>query len=192
MPLQPVAAYADFTSQMLGMWARNIDMMTGAKPAPKSWYRHPDEADRTGSGAGLFNFGLLFAPMATAPQTPTVAGMMFNPFAPFTLWMKAWPLEGNPAAWPMAFAMMGAGVSRSVAYPLAEANTAAIDAVATAGKAVDDSFSSYRSNGGHANAQVLVQETSKAIAKAVLPMLPLGLQMMTPWMNMLEQMPRVA
>jgi hypothetical protein len=133
-----VAAYAEFAMQALGAWAQAFEAMT-PKAEPTSWYRHPD---------GVAPPSLAFWTFTGQPN-----------FNPFTFWMRALPLEGNPAAWPMALAMMGYGLPRSVAYPLAGANTAALEAVTSAGRAIDEhwrDFSAYRSDGGHATAQVRI------------------------------------
>lgn len=171
-----VAAYVDLASQMFGCWANAVDTMMGTATEPKSWYRHPDQ-----------NRG--FTPALAWPWTgwtaaalPGSNGGAFNPMA---MWFKAWPLQGNPAAWPMAFALMGFGVSRSVAYPLAEANTAALDAMATAGSAVEQTFARYRSDGGHATAQI-----SYATPVAMAAALPIGLNAMAPWLGLLANSSR--
>jgi hypothetical protein len=64
------------------------------------------------------------------------------------------PLGTQPMAWPMAYSMMAVGVPRSVAWPTAEANAAALDAAETATRSINNAFSSYRSTGGHALAQI--------------------------------------
>lgn len=76
-------------------------------------------------------------------------------FAPVRAWWGMFPLEGNPASWPMAYAMMTAGVPRAVALPTAEANVAAIDAVDAASTSIDRAFSTYRSESGFAVAQIV-------------------------------------
>jgi hypothetical protein len=76
-------------------------------------------------------------------------------FAPMRAWWGMFPLEGNPASWPMAYAMMTAGVPRAVALPAAEANMAAMDAAEVATTSMDRVFSSYRSESGFAMAQII-------------------------------------
>lgn len=182
-----VAAYVDWTNQVMGFWANTLDSMMGAAQ-PRSWYRHPDNSARTRPFGPM---GFAFTPTtppyfgagAPARNPGNAAATMLNPFG---LWLKAWPLQGNPAAWPMAFAMMGMGLPRSVAYPLAEANTAAMDAVQTANRAMNESFSAYRSDGGHASAQIRFQ-TSTAIAAL---MAPLGLYAVTPWFTAIASWPQ--
>ena len=176
------AAYADFAGQALGYWAQAVDTMMPSQ-RETSWYRHPDKRAGgqlsftwpTPSHPALSVFG--FPAAGVMPQT------LFNPFA---LWMKAWPLQGNPASWPLAFTMMGMGMPRSVAYPLAQANTAAIEAANSASKVVNESFSAYRSDGGHASTHVLVQ-TAKVATTA---MFPLGMALTAPWLATFNQMSR--
>ena len=162
-----VAAYVDFAGQMLGAWAQTVDTMMGGKEPPKSWYRHPEREQQ------LSFFG---APAWTWWAQP-FAGGAAGQFNPFLAWTNAWPLQGNPAAWPMAFAMIGMGVSRSVAFPLAQANTAALDAARAAGQAIEEGFSSYRSDGGHASAQIRFSG-----GNAMASVLPFGVALMAPWM----------
>ncbi|MBN8911493.1 MAG: hypothetical protein J0H65_05415 [Rhizobiales bacterium] len=76
-------------------------------------------------------------------------------FAPVRAWWSLFPLQGNPASWPMAYAMMTAGVPRAVALPTAEANVAAMDAADAATASIDRAFSAYRSDSGFAVAQVI-------------------------------------
>lgn len=194
-----VAAYADFASQALGLWAQTIDAML-PKPEPRSWYRHPDQRQAPTLSAQPFAWMGLPAQPAQAwsqiygqfwqhalgkPAVPSAVGYAVD-FNPFTLWMRAWPLQGNPAAWPMAFALMGAGWSRNVAYPMAQANVAAIDAASTAARAAQQQFATYRSDGGHATAQIMFQ-TEKAVAAL---MLPIGADMMAPWLAAFNAFPR--
>lgn len=177
------AAYADLAGQAFGCWAQAVDAMVPGAQA-RSWYRHPDQAtSRQLSFAwpAPANSPFAFFGMPVAGRT---APAVFNPLA---LWMNAWPVQGNPASWPLAFALMGMGVSRSVAYPLAQANRAALDAATAAGNAIKDSYSTYRSDGGHASTHVIMDQT-KVAATAVMP---LALAMATPWLNAFNQLSRV-
>ena len=63
------------------------------------------------------------------------------------------PFAATPASWPMAWMFMASGVPSSVAWPAAEANVAAMEAVDVATVGVRQAFSSYRTDGGHASAQ---------------------------------------
>ena len=62
--------------------------------------------------------------------------------------------RGSPAAWPMAFMMVAAGVPRNVAWPTAEANAAAIEAADIARRSWD-TFSTYRTDGARHRADHL-------------------------------------
>jgi hypothetical protein len=149
------AAYANWASQA-------FEMMTGAlrgmepPAAPRSWYREPPPAPQsaaTGFPAPVRSaFPSAWAPFAwpglTASQ-PSAAAMN-----PFTAWLDMVSFRGPPTAWPMAFMMVAVGVPRNVAWPAAEANAAAIEAVEIARKSLEDAFSTYRTDGGHANAQI--------------------------------------
>ena len=189
-----LVAQANLFGQALDFWSKTIETATKPTPAPKSWYRNPNARTspkpRT-SPATASAFAFPFA-MLASPPSPTAPTIAFNPFAPFAAWMTAWPPQGNPMAWPMAMAMMGAGVPRNVAYPLAEANTAAMDAAATASRVMEDSFSSYRSNGGHASTLVRVSEagSGSAMSAWVMAMVPLALNFMANWASLFGQVAR--
>ena len=96
-------------------------------------------------------------------KTPALAPIQ-NPFFPFQsssvspmeTWMSWWTHAPRYAAstWPAALSMMSAGMPQSVAWPMADANRAMIDATQEAAKALDDTFSAYRSDSGHAVAQI--------------------------------------
>jgi hypothetical protein len=73
--------------------------------------------------------------------------------APMRAWWGLFPLQGPPASWPMAYAMMSAGVPRAVALPAAEANMAAMDAADAAKASLDRAFSAYRTDSGFAATQ---------------------------------------
>lgn len=165
-------AYADMTTRALGMWAQAIDQML-PKPEPTSWYRHPDSRPASPPAAAWFGW-------------PQPANTAFP--NPFEFWMRAWPPQGNLFAWPMAAAMMGAGWPRDVAYPAAAANLAAMDAVSAATDAANKVFSTYRSEGGHATAQVLFR-TDKAFAAFLIPA---GAEFFAPWYAALDAFSRSA
>jgi hypothetical protein len=74
--------------------------------------------------------------------------------SPFAWW--AWsPQSAVPATWPWAYGMIASGIPGSVAWPMAEANVALMDAAKkTAEAAAPVTFPSYQSSGGFASAQV--------------------------------------
>ena len=192
------AAYADMASQTMNFWAKTIDsMIPKPEPEPRSWYRPPSDAARAPERRAAFPAW----PMMP-PAMPGFAGFnMFgpsagaaNPFAPsmfgpghrspmdmWQAWFRMWPLQGPPACWPMAFAMMGAGWSREVAYPTARANVAAMDAVATAVEVARQPFSSYRADSGYASAQIVIGGSKAASTVAV----PVGAALLAPWLQAL-------
>jgi hypothetical protein len=98
-------------------------------------------------------------------------------FAPMRAWWGLFPLEGNPSSWPMAYAMMSAGVPRAVALPAAEANLAAIDAAEAASASIDRAFSTYRSESGFAVSQIM---SPKALYSALM-LAPITISFKLPW-----------
>ncbi len=77
-----------------------------------------------------------------------------TPFDFFSAWASIMPLRGQASSWPMAMAMIDAGVPRSIAWPTAEASAAAVDAtIAATAAAVEPLqrlFASARSVSGFA------------------------------------------
>lgn len=182
------AAYADFARQSVGFWAQAIDGMMPQPKEPRSWYRHPDQRAAAAAPfpAPALTWMSWFNPALRGQHVPGWPATQPAIFNPFEFWLKAWPLEGNPAAWPMAFAMMGAGIPRSVAYPTAQANVAMMDAVTTANRVVEKSLSSYRTDGGHATAQILF----KPEKLAALFVIPFGVELLAPWLGAIDAMQR--
>lgn len=148
------AAYAALANQTLDFWgqaarsvapdadndsAPRLQLVTGPRP-----YRSAVTEPRIPSASPVPDFVRLSNAWATSPM-----------FAPIRAWWGLFPLEGNPASWPMAYAMMTAGVPRAVALPAAEANMAAMDAADAAQTSIDRTFSAYRSDSGFAVAQIV-------------------------------------
>ncbi len=150
------AAYAAFATQALDFWSQ------AAKGSA------PIDDDRS-SRPHLVTGPRPYRSAVAQTQVETAMPMDFvrvsntwvaSPmFAPVRAWWGLFPLEGNPASWPMAYAMMTAGIPRSVALPAAEANMAAMDAADAASASLDHAFSSYRSENGFAVAQVVSPKT---------------------------------
>ena len=99
-----------------------------------------------------------FAPWANPVPTPALQ----NPFAAMGAMWQMFP-QGSMAAWPMACAMISAGVPQTVAWPTAEANLAAMDAAGAATQSMQKAFSNYRSSGGHASTQVVVGDPANRL-----------------------------
>lgn len=169
------AAYAALANQTLDFWAsRNAALRDLASdddrpsfvsgPRPYRSAFTPTERDTMPSPAAEF----------MRISQAWVASPMF---APMRAWWGLFPLEGNPASWPMAHAMMTAGVPRSVALPTAEANLAAMDAAQIATATVDRAFSAYRSESGFAVSQIVAP---KALFGAML-LGPFAASFRFPW-----------
>jgi len=147
------AAYAAFADQTLDFWSsaaksaaqnddhRSTSPQLSMGPRP---YRAAYVPPARSEPAPQFDFVRMSNAWAASPM-----------FAPVRAWWGMFPLEGPPASWPMAYAMMSAGVPRAVAMPAAEANAAAMDAAEVAAQSVDRAFASYRSDSGFAVSQVI-------------------------------------
>lgn len=188
------AAYADLAAQTMNFWAQAFDaMVPKPEPEPRSWYRRPADVaapEPRRSAAPTFPAWPML-PMtmpgfgAFGPGTNPFASTTRSPMDMWQTWFKMWPLQGPPACWPMAFAMMGAGLSREVAYPTARANVAMMDAMATAAEAVAAPYSSYRSESGYASAQIMIKGTKAAAAVAM----PISVALLPPWLQALAGVP---
>ena len=171
------AAYAALADQTLDFWKRasssayddtaQLHLVSGPRPY-RSAVSNPDAYSPSApSVPGMPDFVRLSNAWAASPM-----------FAPVRAWWGLFPLEGNPSSWPMAYAMMTAGVPRSVALPTAEANVAAMDAAEAAKASIDHAFGTYRSESGFAVAQILPSPKSWASA---LMLVPFAAQIKTPW-----------
>lgn len=98
-------------------------------------------------------------------------------FNPWTMWFDMVASPRAVTANPMAVWMMSFGVPQSVARPAAEAHAAALDAADTATASINSTFASYRSNGGHAAAQVI---SPKQMALSMMYG-PVGAAMLMSW-----------
>ena len=115
-------------------------------------------------------------PMSVWTGMAYPAPSMPNPFQLWSAWTSMSPWQANPIVWPMVVAMMSYGVPREVAVPTAEANAAALDAAESATQSVKNAFSSYRSEGGHASAQMMFERMAAALLLG-----PMALASMPPW-----------
>jgi hypothetical protein len=170
------AAYAALANQTLDFWSN----------AARAGLR--DDTPRT-PRLQLVSGPRPFRSAVTAPAAPATAPMAMDfaqmttawvsspVFAPMRAWWGLFPLQGNPASWPMAYAMMSAGVPRAVAMPAAEANVAAMDAADAATASIDRVFSTYRSDSGFAVAQIV---SPKAWLSALM-LAPFTVSFKLPW-----------
>ena len=173
------AAYAAMASQTLDFWTQAMKrpeqrddysaaspyLVTGPRPYRSTVSPGPMDA------AMPFDFTQISSAWASSPM-----------LAPMRAWWGLFPLEGNPASWPMAYAMMTAGVPRAVALPAAEANMAAMDAADAASTSIDRVFASYRTEGGYAVSPF--STSSKAWMRSLFltaPLAPFATTVKLPW-----------
>jgi hypothetical protein len=175
------AAYAAVATQTFEFWAKAASPPSPAPSMPNIWTsatrRGADQSAALPFG-GWPNPALEFFKLPnpwTAGGQGSVAAQMA--FAPVAAWWGMFPLSGNPASWPLAYVLMTAGVPSAVAWPTAEANTAAIDAAEAATDALNKVFASYRTDSGYAMAQVI---GPRQIMTAMM-LAPLGASMTFPW-----------
>ncbi len=156
------AAYAAFANQAIDFWGQSAKASTRSDYHPVTPYlvTGPRPYRSAVSQSSSSN------PWADTPM-----------FAAMRAWWGLFPLEGNPASWPMAYAMMTAGVPRAVALPAAEANMAAMDAAEAASTSIDRAFSTYQSESGFAVSRIV---SPKALYGAVF-FAPFTLSMKLPW-----------
>ncbi len=97
--------------------------------------------------------------------------------SPFAWW--AWtPQSAVPATWPWAYGMISSGVPGSVAWPMAEANVALMDAAKKTAEAARPAFPAYHSENGF-SAQVWV---GSPVVKSVMTLLPVS-ALIWPWLQ---------
>jgi hypothetical protein len=149
------AAYAEMAVQALDFWAAaaippSTEKDTGKSAAPENdggpaMLINPFEfwQDQT------FEVLKMAAPWSVPEKTgPTTTS------SPVAAWWGMFPLNANPATWPMAYSLMNVGVPKTVAWPAAEANAAALEAAEVATASINEVFASYRSDSGHAVARI--------------------------------------
>jgi hypothetical protein len=161
------AAYVSAFGQVLDFWAGAARAASGVEPE-RSRSRLPTlfAPGRQGQLELWPSTGEAFWPFATpwsynpwaslrafSLPGPALADMM-QPFGSFFWPAASW--RQSQVVWPMAFAMISFGVPRGVAFPAAEANASALEAAEAAGAVLQNAFSSYRSEGGHASAQLVL------------------------------------
>ncbi|HEX2840821.1 hypothetical protein [Hyphomicrobium sp.] len=167
------AAYAAFATQAIDFWTQSSKAgATSDDFKPSTPYLvtgpRPYRSAVTSSAAAALptDFGRMVDLWADSPM-----------FAPVRAWWGLFPLEGNPASWPMAYSMMTAGVPRAVALPAAEANMAAMDAAEAASTSINRAFSSYQSESGFAVSRIV---SPKALYGALF-LAPFAQSVKLPW-----------
>lgn len=199
-----VAAYSEIVSSTLGVWAdfaRDMNRANEDTPARRaSWFRAPGEEDRGRSSAARPRSLLRDEPRGGDPfawqnnmamdvtswwfaspwPKPQWSPFGATPFDPLSAFMAFVPSpSASPAVWPGAFAMIAVGIPRSVAWPMAEANVAAMDAANRTVVAVREAFPAYRSDNGFASAQVWSPESMMQLMLDA----PVGPAAIFPWLR---------
>lgn len=170
-------AYADMAASSIRLWSG----------AAEAWMNAAASASSTGRPAASTVPAFPFWPMpsaAFAMQLPMQLGPAWtaftSPVSPMTAWNALLSGVRLFGAFPLAGALMSSGVPSRTAWPAAKAGAAALDAADIATRAVERAFSSYRSDGGHAVAQIVV---APAVASTVAAFTaPAMLYAMQPWL----------
>ncbi len=172
---------------MIAFWS-NVLAANAPGAEQRSWYR-PPMAGSTVTSKASDHWAKPSQDWFPAKATPPPAATLMPDLV--TAQVSAWqammltPWKLTPTAWPMAYMMMSSGVPESVAVPTASANAAAADAVMAATEAVQKATSSYRSDGGHAVAQVIMLPyPAAAMVAAVAPLASAMLS--SPWTALLN------
>lgn len=165
------AAYAAMADQTLDFWANAAKRPSSSTPASSYYVSAPRRMAAPSIPMTPFDFFQMSNPWSDASRAA---------FAPVAAWWGLAPFQTNPMSWPMAHAMMTAGVPRNVALPAAEANVAVMDAANAATASVTQVFSSYRSEGGFAMSPQVVSPRNNLMLAAFLA--PFGAAALaTPW-----------
>jgi hypothetical protein len=157
MTAASIIAASEAAANAIGMWAQTADIWLSAIPG---WTRRPRSSFRASfppaPRSGLSPSYLPHALQAwTAGPSPIVAA-----------WLGLYATARALGPFPLAGAMIAAGFPAQTAWPAARAGHAALDAAEIAARAVERAFSSYRSDGGHAVAQIVTSPMSGATADA--------------------------
>jgi hypothetical protein len=137
------AAYVALADQVFEFWAKVLTPPGPAAPAAKketwSW---PVPARQAAPPPPLWPFPWAAPMFQPAPSA-------YSGLTPYEAWFAMFPFAAPSPAWPLAFMLIASGVPRTVAWPTAEANVAAMDAADAAAVSVQKVFGGYRTDGGH-------------------------------------------
>lgn len=178
-----LAAYAAWSEQVFGLCAAATRKLHETEStAADTWFKPPTRQPRStyfaGACAGTtwpmtpFDWMRVGGWSATPDRNPMVACMSWwNPFVP----------QPSPMVWPMAAMMMSAGVPQTVAWPVAEANAAALDAAEIATKALAETYASHHSASGHASSHTTFAPMK---AFAMMTAVPVSTTAYWPWASL--------
>jgi hypothetical protein len=178
-----INASFEATARSMAVWTEVAEAMAPPQPARQETWEWSGAPRRPGSG--------LFA--AEPARPPVVADPLAAWYAliqasgrlwlnretpsPFAWW--AWtPQSAIPATWPWAYGMISSGVPGSVAWPMAEANVALLDAAKKTAEATRAPFPAYHSGSGFAGHAW----TQPDLIKTMLTAAPAA-AMMWPWLD---------
>jgi hypothetical protein len=142
-----------------GTWGASAWPLHPSLRTVRSWYRQPDTmADPVAlmrvwmPAASPTMQPAPFLVWATAPGGAQNAAMLLAAWQP---WLRLWAQQTPMQAWPTALMLMAIGMPSAAAWPTAEAQAHAMAASAKAAEGLGQMFASYRSDGGHALAQIV-------------------------------------
>lgn len=158
-----LAAYSECANQMFHFWNTALSGLgepTEAVPVPPAKPVEPELpfgfALSDWNPWGWFDPRRLEALWRLTPMTP--------PAQAFMAFADTLPMRGNTASRGMAKLMIDSGVPRSVAWPAAEANAAALAAADTASNGFRSVVASYQTESGYATAVRGMTPTMVAVA----------------------------
>lgn len=158
------AAYTSLASSALDFWCTAL---SGLVEEPAS----PAKAEPASSVASEPPFGFAitdWSPMAWFDPRRFDALWRLDFTTPPATAMLAMantvPLRGTSSSWPMAKVMIDSGVPRSVAWPTAEANAAALKAADTASNGLRRIVANFHTDSGYASVARGMTPTMFALA----------------------------
>lgn len=132
------------------------DMPAALMAAWQPWLRFwSQSAPQQANPLSMLMSSPAMAAMPSMPKLPGLPGMPAAMMAAWQPWLGLWSQAAPPQSWPMAMMLMGAGFPQAAAWPTAEAGAHVLAATAKAVEGIEQMFASYRSDGGHAIAQIV-------------------------------------
>lgn len=180
------AAYTQMASEALDFWCTAFSGFSGDVPAAGS--KAPVPPADTAPAAEV-PFGLSpddWSPFPWFDPRRYEAMMSLDTRSPppvaFMAMANAVPLRGSSTAWPFAHAMIESGMPRTVAWPAAEANAAALDAADAASSGFRQIVASFHTESGYASVvRSLTPSIGAMMLTAGMLTSPLGGSLGWPW-----------
>lgn len=178
-----INATSEATARSVAMWTEMAQAFAPRQPArDETWEwsgapRRPRSTLLPAEGAKPALVADPFAAWSAIVEASGKAWFERATPSPFAWW--AWtPQSAIPATWPWAYGMISSGVPGSVAWPMAEANVALLDAARKTAEATQAPFPAYHSGNGFVG-QVWPQPD---LIKTMLATAPAA-AMIWPWFN---------